>query len=132
MSSRWMSLSEKQKKIGFLAVVILLQTVFLYIPQHGREVFDFFLLSADKCTTQEYFYYLFEHLAWMYVFWLMFMEIKGLRSELGWFLLIAVIDFVDYLLTYNSTWVMISDVPISWNTIQILVICLIFVNAKDE
>lgn len=132
MSSRWMSLSEKQKKIGFLAVVILLQTVFLYIPQHGREVFDFFLLSADKCTTQEYFYYLFEHLAWVYVFWLMFMEIKGLRSELGWFLLIAVIDFVDYLLTYNSNWAMIGEVPISWNTIQILIICLVFLNAKDE
>ena len=127
-----MSLTDKQKKIGFLAVVILLQTVFLYIPQHGREVYDFFPLSDAKCTTQEYFYYLFEHLAWMYVFWLMFMEIKGLRSELGWFLLIAVIDFVDYLLTYNSNWAMIGEVPISWNTIQILIICLVFLNAKDE
>jgi len=130
-----MSLSDKQKKIGFLAVVILLQTVFLYITRDNSDVkktFDFFILSNDKCTPQEYFYYLFEHLAWVYVFWLMFMDIKGLRSELGWFLIIALVDFIDYLLTYNSTWVMISDVPISWNTIQILVICLIFVNAKDE
>ena len=127
-----MSLNDKQKRIGFLAVVILLQTVFLYIPQHGREVKDFFLLSDTRCTTQEYFYYLFEHLAWIYVFWLMFMEIRLLRTELGWFFIIALVDFVDYLLTYNSTWVMISEVPISWNTIQILIICLVFVNAKDE
>ena len=123
-------MSDKQKKIFFLAGIFILQILFLKIIPGGRSapVIDFFLLSSATCTWQEYVYYAFEHLAWCYAFYFMYNEITTVRRELKWFFWISVADMIDYLLTYNSTWVG----PISFNVVQILIIAYVIITIPDE
>lgn len=118
----------KRKKILLLAVIFILQMVFLHVIPGGRNVpvYDFFLLSSATCTFQEYVYYSFEHLAWCYAFYFMMKEIQ--MKELKWFFWISVCDAIDYLLTYNSNWIG----PISWNVVQTLIIVYIVISMKDE
>lgn len=124
-------MSERQHKIVFIAFIIVMQMVFLKVIPYGNTI-DFFLFSNAKCTLQEYVYYLCEHLAWIYAFYLMFMEIKSIRRQLSFFFAMSVFDFMDYLLTYNSTWFRVLDVPISFNVIQVLFVCWVVYDAKNE
>lgn len=126
-----MIMSERQHKIIFLAFAIVMQDVFLKVIPYGNTI-DFFVFSEAKCTLQEYVYYLFEHLAFIYLFYLMFMEIKSIRRQLSFFFALSVFDFMDYLLTYNSTWFRVLDVPISFNVIQVLFVCWVVYDAKNE
>ena len=124
-------MNERQHKIVFIAFIIVMQLVFLKLIPYGNTI-DFFLFSDAKCTLQEYVYYLCEHLAWIYAFYLMFMEIKSIRQQLSFFFAMSVFDFMDYLLTYNSTWFRVLDVPISFNVIQVLFVCWIVYDARNE
>ena len=124
-------MSDRQKKIGFIAFITVMQLVFLQAIPYGKSI-DFFLLSDTKCTIQEYIYYLCEHLAFVYLYYFMFMEIKSVRRQLSFFFSMSVFDFFDYLLTYNSVWFRVLDVPISFNVIQVLFVCWIVWDAKNE
>lgn len=124
-------MSDRQKKIVFLAFITVVQLAFLKIVPYGKP-FDFFVFSDAKCTLQEYIYYLCEHLAFVYLYYLMFMEIKSIRRQLSFFFSLSVFDFFDYLLTYNSVWFRVLDVPISFNVIQVLFVCWIVYDAKNE
>lgn len=123
-------MSDRQKKIIFLVLVILFQTVFLWIPMEG-ERHNLFLSSAT-CTYQQYWYYLFEHLAWCYVFYLMAYEIASLRRELKILLWLSIFDFVDYLLTYNMVYFSIIGLPISFNIIQAVALVYMTLTVKSE
>ena len=124
-------MSERQHKIIFLAFAIVMQDVFLKVIPYGNTI-DFFVFSDAKCTLQEYVYYMLEHLAFIYLYYLMFMEIKSIRRQLSFFFAMAVFDFMDYLLTYNSTWFRVFDVPISFNVIQVLFVCWVVYDARNE
>jgi hypothetical protein len=126
-----MRMSDGQKKIGFIAFITVMQLVFLQAIPYGKSI-DFFLLSDAKCTIQEYIYYLCEHLAFVYLYYFMFMEIKSVRRQLSFFFSMSVFDFFDYLLTYNSVWFRVLDVSISFNVIQVLFVCWIVWDAKNE
>lgn len=124
-------MSERQHKIIFLAFAIVMQDVFLKVIPYGNTI-DFFVFSDAKCTLQEYVYYMLEHLAFIYLYYLMFMEIKSIRRQLSFFFAMSVFDCMDYLLTYNSTWFRVLDVPISFNVIQVLFVCWVVYDAKNE
>ena len=124
-------MSERQHKIIFIAFAVIMQDVFLRVIPYGNTI-DFFVFSDAKCTLQEYVYYMLEHLAFVYLYYLMFMEIKSIRRQLSFFFAMSVFDFMDYLITYNSTWFRVLDVPISFNVIQVLFVCWVVYDARNE
>ena len=92
--------------------------VFLKIP-FDPVVHDFFPLSGAKCTAQEYFYYLFEHLT---ILCLVFMLSREMFStEVNIFLLVFLFDLIDFLLTYNATWFRVMGFGISYNVVQAII-----------
>lgn len=131
MSSGWMSMSSSKQKILFIVAILVLQVVFLFVlKQDVKEgekpiTYNFFLNNAE-CTPQEYVYYLCEHIAWIYAFYLMYMEIKSISRQLWYFFLISIFDSIDYLATYNSVWFRVLDIPISFNVIMVILVCWIF------
>ena len=124
-------MSDRQKKIAFLAFITVMQLVFLKAIPYGKSM-DFFVFSDAKCTLQEYIYYMCEHMAFMYLYYFMFMEIKSVRRQLSFFFAMSVFDFFDYLLTYNSVWFRVLDVPISFNVLHVLFVCWVVYDARNE
>lgn len=122
----------KRKIILIFGMLLLAKTVFLLI-QEDRTVHNYFPFSKAQCTSEEWVYYGFEHLIWIYVFGLMvFTNLNSIKKELEYFFMVAVIDFADYLLTYNSIWFRIGQIPISFNVLQFLIIGYVFVKANDD
>lgn len=122
-------MNQARQTILFFSVVILSQTFFLYLPINNGLI-DWFPFSDTECTRQEYFYYLSEHLSFLCLFYFIYRWHCQYIKELEIILLILVVDFIDYLLTYNSVWVYLGKIPISWNTLQILLMGYAFLKSK--
>ncbi|MFN7609613.1 MAG: hypothetical protein ACK5QX_01545 [bacterium] len=120
---------KERKTIAILSLIVLAQMVFLKIPFDGN-VYDLFPLSGAKCTVQEYFYYLFEHLT---ILCLVFMLSRELVSkEVNIFLLVFLFDLIDFLLTYNSTWFRVFGFGVSYNVVQAFIAALVLGKAILE
>jgi hypothetical protein len=128
----------KQRKLLFIGVVTFLQVLFLFalkqdVEQGERLVtHNLFPLSDAQCTWQEYFYYTFEHFFVIYIFLFMYWEIKSIRVQLWHFVVLYVIDYLDFVLTYNSVWMTVKGFPVSFNVIEVGVVCWIIYNAQDD
>lgn len=101
-----------------------------------RVTHDRFLFSSAKVTNIEYVYYLGEHLGNIALMNLMVYVITVISSSFALRFLLypglcfsalfifEVVDFVDFILTCNKIWIEDGLVPVSWNTLGTVLICI--------
>lgn len=120
------------KRKHFFLIIIGFQVVFNFIP-YSPERYDLFVWGDASVTYAEYIYYAFEHLAWVYISWLLAADArhpdKFITKTFFW---LSVIDGIDFVLTYNTAWLTFSGSPISWNIIQVCVFLWAMIKDKGE
>jgi hypothetical protein len=91
-------------------------------------VIDPFPLAEQRIYAESYAYYLWEHLAWITVSYVLMVEVPKHRPFLKAFLFLNVFDMVDYMLTYNSIWFKVWFIPVSFNVVSFLFMVMVFIN----
>lgn len=119
------------RRVFLLALSLIIGPLFMIIPDfsHGGKYYDFFLLSDQTLTIQTWAYFLCQHVVLLLLSYLIASEVRAssLQKIAAVYFWIQVADTVDYLLTYNSVWARIGNVPLSMNTLGIIVfvfVCL--------
>lgn len=115
-------------KLFILASVLIIGPLFLIVPDFmGGNPYDLFLFSDQQVTIQTHLYFFCEHVIIILLSYIIATEETRFKYPVRAFFWLQVADLVDYLLTYNSTWVNISGLPLSMNTLSIVIfgyVCL--------
>lgn len=72
-----------------------------------------------------YSYMITQHLSILAIFFMMAMEEKKYREALWVFFGLNFLDFVDFLLNYNTTWFRFEGIPITMNVVSSVIFGLI-------
>ena len=78
-----------------------------------------FPFSDQKLTVETWFYFLFEHLIVVILALAILVDAQEYRFALKTFVVIEIIDTVDYILTYGTPWGVIK-----WNVIKVVLFTL--------
>lgn len=77
-----------------------------------------FLFSTMVLTPEIWFYYLFEHLIVLILAMVILSMATEYRYAFKIFVIIQIIDTVDYCLTYGEPW---PFLPVSWNVVKVFI-----------
>lgn len=135
MYSRSTRMPMKLTRKHFFGVIILFEVAFNLIPyKPNAPTYDLFLWSDVHVTAVSYVYFLFEHLAKIYLCVLLLSDAnKQTRFITGAFTFLVVADFIDFLGGFNTPYRVIGSFPISYNILQaILFIVFCFIEPKDD
>lgn len=114
-------------KLILMYCVILLGLAFMALPDN-TEAIDFFLFNDVRLTFQTYVYFIFEHLGIIILSYIIAVDTRQYKKEVYIFFWLQVLGFLDYLLTYNSTWFHIGMIPISMNVITVAIFGMAIIN----
>lgn len=117
-------------RLILLYVVILMGLVFMALPDNTVAK-DFFPLYDIKLTFQTYVYFLFEHFGMIILSYILAVEVRKYRREVYFFFWLQVVDMIDYVMTYNTTWFEVGDIQVSMNLISVLVFGIVILT-RDE
>lgn len=94
-------------------LILLLMTLFMsavfVMTKNGnsKEFYPYFPFNQDVVLTRDtYVYFLFERLIMVVMSLFIYIESSKFKTALKVFVFIQVFDTVDYLLTYNKTWIL--------------------------
>ena len=94
-------------------LLLLLMTLFMsavfVMTKNGnsKEFYPYFPFNQDVVLTRDtYVYFLFERLIMVVMSLFIYIESPKFKTALKVFVFIQVFDTVDYLLTYNKTWIL--------------------------
>jgi len=110
----------------FILIILFVRMAFVLIPL--GPIIDPFPFAEQRIYAESYAYYLNEHLAWILISYILMVEVPKHRPFFKVFLIINVLDMVDYLLSYNSIWFKVGTIPISFNVVSFGVLALILVS----
>lgn len=111
----------------FILIILFVRMAFVIIPL--GPVIDPFPLADQGVYAESYAYYLNEHLAWIFVSYILMIEIPKHRPFFKVFMILNVLDTIDYLLTYNKIWLKLFDfIPISFNVVSFALMAAITFN----
>lgn len=102
------------------------KAIFLYRAEYYM---DFFILGDDRIPWRTYIYETGEHINFIGLVFLIWQ--RAHRHEFlyaAWFFIMCGLDFIDFFLTHNDTWLMVTGKPVTFNMVQVVVygiICLI-------
>lgn len=93
---------------------LVLSTLFLYYNGMGEMGF---LFSDYMIPGQTWFYFLFEHLILVILAYVILTMETRYRAAAVTFLVIQIIDTIDYVLTYGEPW--FDSKIVTWNTLKV-------------
>lgn len=106
-------------RLFFLFSVMFLGVVFMIVPDSPAQ--DFFPFADMKVTPEWYTYYVVEHVIIIIFSLHFYIEATDDKKIILLFLILQIIDLVDFMLTYNMTWFLYHGHPITFNIIKVLV-----------
>lgn len=112
-----------------LLSTLLMSSVFL-LTKNGdyQSVYPYFPFNPDVSLARDtYVYFLFERLILIVMSLYIYMESHKHRVALLVFVVIQVLDGVDYVLTYNMTW-KLGWMLLSWDIMKIAIFTLAIIN----
>ncbi len=110
------------KNVWLLVLTLIIGPLFLMVPDFtGGKYFDFFLLSDQQLTVQTWLYFACEHVVIIILCYLIAQSQTKYYKVAIVYYWIQIIDFIDYLLTYNSVWFTVEHLPVSMNTLGLCV-----------
>lgn len=124
------------KGLFLLLATQLLSAVFTLIreprlakfPDNDVDTHPYFLFSDYELTKGTYWYFMMEHI--IVILYAAYILITGteFRTALKIFLLIQIIDLLDYVLGYGEIWFYASTFPVSWNILKAVVFMIAIIN----
>ena len=124
-----MKVIDEIKGLLLLLSTLVLSTVFL-LTKNGdyKNFYPYFPFNRDIVLTRDtYFYFLFEHLILVLMSLFMYFESTRYHVAMKVFVMIQVVDTLDYVLTYSNTWY-IGGFPLSWDILKVTIFALAIVN----
>lgn len=107
-----------------LLLLIILEMLFMFFGDGKPSWFPLanligFNFSIPNLTYEYIAYYFFEHLAWITASFMIWQYSQDRFAKI-WFI-VKCIDCVDFLTSYNHAYFYIGEIPVSVNTISVLV-----------
>jgi hypothetical protein len=108
-----------------LLSTLVMSAVFLLTKTGNYKTFyPYFPFNQDVVLTRDtYVYFLFERLIMVVMSLFIYVESSKFRTALKVFVFIQVFDAIDYVLTYNKTWVL-EGFLISWDVLKVALFSL--------
>jgi TctA family transporter len=103
------------RRAVILLTTLALSGVFLFLPEETTPR-DYFLYSDQLLELDTYVYFLFEHLILVILALLIWELEPKFRISVTAFLVIQIIDILDYVLFYGEAW---SPYLPSWNILKV-------------
>lgn len=119
-------------KLVLLYCVILSGLVFMAVPDQTEPIDWFPLYDGIKLTAQFYFYYLFEHIGIIILCYIIASEARQYKREVYIFFYLQVLQLLDFIITYNTTWFHVGTIPISMNIISVAIFGLAILNRHES
>lgn len=88
----------------------------------------FLCLSNVELYPDTYWYFMFEHIILILFCFYIFSEATKFHNALLIFLIIHIVDLLDYILAYGQTWFMLGVYPIDWNVFKAIAFTLAIIN----
>lgn len=112
-----------------LLSTLLMSSVFLMTKNGDYQTLHYYFPFNDQIalTRDTYVYFLFERLILIVMSLYIYLESIKHRGALLVFVVIQVLDGVDYVLTYNMTW-KLGWMLLSWDIIKITIFTLAIIN----
>ena len=123
MRDTWPSLP---MKLALLFVTLIIGMVFLSISDGDSGIIGFWFVDY-KIRFQDWTYFLGDHLIKIILAYVILAEAVKWRTALKAFLLIQVLDMVDYLATFNTKWFIVNGFEVSFNVLASVVFALVIV-----
>lgn len=103
-----------------LLSTLIMSAVFLLTKTGDyKNFYPYFPFNQDVVLTRDtYFYFLFERLIMVVMALYIYYESLKFKTALIAFVLIQMIDTIDYILTYNKTWILEGFV-VSWDILKV-------------
>lgn len=117
------------KGLLLLLSTLVMSTVFL-LTKNGdyKNFYPYFPFNRDVVLTRDtYFYFLFEHLILVVMALFIYFESHRYKDALKVFVMIQIVDTLDYVLTYSATWEVLGF-PLSWDILKVTIFALSIVN----
>lgn len=107
-------------KVVLLSLVMLFGAVFLIVPEsNNAPVFKLFPLNQRaEINAQTYVYFIYEHFRIMALCFIIASEARVFRLSCKTFFWLQVVDFFDYMATYNTVWFELGLLPVSMNLVM--------------
>lgn len=87
----------------------------------SKNEYHMFLLSEKTITLQSFWYYMYEHLGYVVVAIVFYIEIPKYKIAYLTFLFVQVGDAIDFWVIYNDEWWVVNGVPITYNLVRIAI-----------
>lgn len=116
-------------KLILLGLVMLFGSVFLIVPENNNPpVFKLFPLNrAAAISVQLYVYFIYEHFRIMALCLIVASEARVFHLSCKAFFWLQVVDFFDYMATYNIVWFQLGLLPVSMNLVMPAVFWLVVI-----
>lgn len=107
-------------RVVLLSLVMLFGAVFLIVPEsNNAPVFKLFPLNQRaEINVQTYVYFIYEHFRIMALCFIIASEARVFRLSCKTFFWLQVVDFFDYMATYNTVWFELGLLPVSMNLVM--------------
>ena len=105
--------------VAFLLLTLAISTFFIHVPHVGK--LGFLLNKEVTLSYNQYFYFVGEHLIGVILAWVIWEVSREYKRIAGWYLVILLIDFVMWFLTYDDP---LKDFKITWNILKTLLFIL--------
>ncbi len=119
-------------KLILLFITLLLGLIFSILPNSYADPKVGFLFSDEKIYYSTWVYFAFEHFIFIILSYIIYAESLKYRLALFTFLVISVADFIDYVLTYNEIWYKIGPIPVSMNTLSVVIFALAILKSYQD
>lgn len=108
-----------------LLSTLIMSAVFLLTKSGNYKTFyPYFPFNQDVVLTRDtYVYFLFERFIMVVMSLFIYIESSKFKTALKVFVFIQIFDAVDYVLTYNKTWVL-EGFLISWDVLKVTLFSL--------
>jgi hypothetical protein len=133
-----LQLLNEVKGLLLLLLTLLMSALFLVMKNGNQDPYPYFCnddlpwarwcFSEVKLSRDTFWYFLFEETILLIIALYIYTEVKKHRAALAVFVFIQVIDILDYLISYQKTWMYIGPYPLSWNILKVVVFSLAIMN----
>jgi hypothetical protein len=136
-------------RVIFLYICIVIGLVFRSVPVGTTKTVPFFRIMyvEDRMETEcypartkgevsytyrgelkDYVYYFSDHLVLICLSLLLFSEGRKYRHVYKTFMVLQILNLVDYMITFNTGWFVFYDVVVTFNAIACFVLALVILN----
>jgi hypothetical protein len=117
-------------KLILLFVALLMGMVFTMLPA-GSSVIGF-PFNESEIRLIDYLYFLMEHVVIIIFSFIIYSEAQTYRQPLKIFMVLMILDMIDFTMTFNNPWFYLEGFAVSMNTVSVMVFGAAIIHSYDN